>query len=198
MDFLALRLKLQRYSLTLPVDAFRCVAFWLCALLLHQFAFFLSKPPASSLQTRSAAAILLLILGVLPSSRRVTHLIRIFEQTRLPLLRWPFAFCALPERLERKLFNFFTPEIHHLARLQLIAKHLPPAQKILDLGGSCGGIPQGALLHMGYPHEPEEVVIVDLPPEMQFSSYKESTMSRPPPPAVHQPKWNPITVSSRT
>ena len=143
MDSNALKLKLQRYALTLPVDD-------------------------------------------VPSNSRRTELIRIFERTQLPLSRWPLAFCSLPEKAERKLHNFFTPEIHHQARLQLIAQHLPPAQRILDLGGSCGGIPQGALLNMGYLHEPDEVVIVDLSPQMQFSSYRDSTLSRPPPAAVHQ------------
>lgn len=185
MDFNALKQKLQRYAVTLPVDAFCCLLFWMLALFFDPRALFRNNPPSGSLQTRIASAVLLLILGAFPSRRRITELVRIFEHSRLPIFRWPFSFCSLPEKAERKLLNFFTPEIHHKARLQVIAKHLPPAQRILDLGGSCGGIPQGALLHMGYPHEPEEVVIVDLPPEIQFSSYKESTLSRPPLPAVH-------------
>jgi SAM-dependent methyltransferase len=52
----------------------------------------------------------------------------------------------------------------HQTRMQLFQQYLPPARRILDLGGAAHNHAQGALLLMGYPHRPEEIVIVDLPP----------------------------------
>ncbi len=52
----------------------------------------------------------------------------------------------------------------HQARMMLVQNYLPAAQYIVDLGGAAPGHPEGALLAMGYPHQPREIVIVDLPP----------------------------------
>jgi ubiquinone/menaquinone biosynthesis C-methylase UbiE len=49
----------------------------------------------------------------------------------------------------------------HQARMMLIQKHLPKAQFILDLGGTADDHPEGALLVMGYPYKPAEIIIVD-------------------------------------
>lgn len=57
----------------------------------------------------------------------------------------------------------------HEVRMQLIRTHLPPAATIVDLGGAAVDHPQGALLAMGYPYRPEELWIVDLPPEKRFT-----------------------------
>lgn len=58
----------------------------------------------------------------------------------------------------------------HEARSNLIKTLLPPAKRILDLGGAAAFDNRGALLIMGYPHKPEEIVIVDLPPGMRVAS----------------------------
>jgi SAM-dependent methyltransferase len=55
-------------------------------------------------------------------------------------------------------------EAHHQARCDLIQRFLPPAKRILDLGGGCSFSDAGALLALGYPHEPELVTIIDFPP----------------------------------
>jgi SAM-dependent methyltransferase len=44
-----------------------------------------------------------------------------------------------------------------------VQEYLPPAQRILDLGGAVDHHPEGSLLAMGYRHKPKEVFIVDLP-----------------------------------
>ncbi len=52
----------------------------------------------------------------------------------------------------------------HQSRMLLFQQHLPPARRIVDLGGAAENHPQGALLAMGYPHHPDTVIIIDLPP----------------------------------
>lgn len=56
----------------------------------------------------------------------------------------------------------------HQMRMVLFSQLLPPAQRVLDLGGAAHNQPAGALLAMGYPHCPDEIVIVDLPPEARI------------------------------
>ena len=50
---------------------------------------------------------------------------------------------------------------------------LPPARRILDLGGTALGVPSGALLSMGYPYPFDELVIVDLPSDERNELYRE-------------------------
>lgn len=54
--------------------------------------------------------------------------------------------------------------LHH-SRAQLVREALPAARVIVDLGGGSTDSPEGALLGMGYPHTPERIWIIDLPPE---------------------------------
>jgi SAM-dependent methyltransferase len=56
------------------------------------------------------------------------------------------------------------PEALHRARELLIQQCLPPASLIVDLGGAAHEAPEGALLAMGYPHHPQKIIIIDLPP----------------------------------
>ena len=49
----------------------------------------------------------------------------------------------------------------HQARMMLIRTHLPMARVIVDLGGTAEGHLEGALLVMGYPYRPSEIIIVD-------------------------------------
>ncbi len=58
--------------------------------------------------------------------------------------------------------GIFPSRLHQL-RQQLVAR-LPAAQNILDLGGASGSSEIGALLQMGYPHKPQTLDIIDLPP----------------------------------
>ncbi|UCF93856.1 MAG: methyltransferase domain-containing protein [Desulfobacterales bacterium] len=58
------------------------------------------------------------------------------------------------------LLNFI-----HSERCELV-RNLPEARFIVDLGGSAPNNPYGALLGMGYPHEFEQLLIVDLPAGM--------------------------------
>jgi SAM-dependent methyltransferase len=59
----------------------------------------------------------------------------------------------------------------HAARVQLI-QGLPKAAVIVDLGGSCSGRPEGALVVMGYPHSFESLTILELPSDDRHTIYK--------------------------
>jgi hypothetical protein len=56
--------------------------------------------------------------------------------------------------------------LHH-AR-QAWVRQLPPARRILDIGGSSPAIPEGALIELGYTHRPQQLIIFDKPPHEQF------------------------------
>jgi SAM-dependent methyltransferase len=51
-------------------------------------------------------------------------------------------------------------------------RSLPPARRILDLGGTCLGDDRGALVAMGYPYEFEELVIIELPEGERHELYR--------------------------
>ncbi|HXQ90448.1 MAG TPA: methyltransferase domain-containing protein [Acidimicrobiales bacterium] len=61
----------------------------------------------------------------------------------------------------------------HFSR-SLFVRSLPPARRILDLGGTALGSDKGALVLMGYPYAFDEVIVVDLPPDDRNAIYKES------------------------
>ncbi len=51
-------------------------------------------------------------------------------------------------------------------------RSLPRAPRIVDLGGSCQGSSQGAMVEMGYPYRFERLTIVDLPSEERHELYR--------------------------
>ena len=59
-------------------------------------------------------------------------------------------------------------EVMHRTRMQFVQQCLPAAKVIVDLGGAANQYDAGALLMLGYPHHPETIYIVDLPPEARF------------------------------
>ena len=61
----------------------------------------------------------------------------------------------------------------HLSRCEFIIG-LPPARRIVDLGGAHTANPWGAMVLLGYPYEFEELVIVDLPSDDRHDLYKSS------------------------
>lgn len=77
------------------------------------------------------------------------------------------ALVASPEYKERQFRREPFGNLLHRAR-QEWAQQLPPAQRILDIGGSSPTVPEGALTELGYPHRPKRLTIFDLPPEQQF------------------------------
>lgn len=59
----------------------------------------------------------------------------------------------------------------HWSRAAFV-KSLPPAKRILDLGGSWKWNREGGLVALGYPYRADRVTIVDLPPDDRYESYR--------------------------
>jgi SAM-dependent methyltransferase len=59
----------------------------------------------------------------------------------------------------------------HVSRSDFVMG-LPRAARILDLGGTHQGLPDGALVHLGYPYPFERLVVVDLPVEERDEIYQ--------------------------
>jgi SAM-dependent methyltransferase len=68
----------------------------------------------------------------------------------------------------------------HSSRLQLVAQ-LPRADILVDLGGTCLGRPEGALVAMGYPYPFHSLTVVDLPPEQRHPRYTDQAVTYPDP-----------------
>lgn len=98
------------------------------------------------------------------------------ERRSLSAWALPVSFLRIPPRLERRWLGENALKSLHLARKRLVAEHLPPAKRILDLGGAVDIHPEGALLAMGYPHRPTEVDIVDLPDDQRFHKKGEASL----------------------
>jgi ubiquinone/menaquinone biosynthesis C-methylase UbiE len=58
----------------------------------------------------------------------------------------------------------------HASRCEFIIG-LPPARRIIDLGGGHSSDARGALVVLGYPYEFDELVVVDLPPDDRHPTY---------------------------
>ncbi len=59
------------------------------------------------------------------------------------------------------------PDMVHKAR-QAWAATLEPFDRVLDIGGSSGNIPEGAMIELGYRHRPREIAIFDKPEDEQY------------------------------
>ncbi|HXZ62002.1 MAG TPA: methyltransferase domain-containing protein [Acidimicrobiales bacterium] len=66
----------------------------------------------------------------------------------------------------------------HVSRSEFVAG-LPRAGRILDLGGTHQGLPDGALVHLGYPYPFERLVVVDLPVEERHAIYQGGSSGAP-------------------
>ncbi len=75
--------------------------------------------------------------------------------------------CELISRAEE-----FHLQLIHRARILMVNRLLPPAARILDLGGA-----NAPLYHMGYQHLFQELVMVDLPKEDRHEMYKDIDIS---------------------
>ena len=66
----------------------------------------------------------------------------------------------------------------HVSRSEFVTG-LPPARRILDLGGTHQGFADGALVHLGYPYPFEKLVVVDLPVEERDEIYQGGSSGAP-------------------
>ena len=65
----------------------------------------------------------------------------------------------------------FGPSLHY--GRGVFVRSLPPARRILDIGGAAVGDPCGGLVLMGYPYRFDELVVVDLPSEDRHAIYRD-------------------------
>jgi len=65
----------------------------------------------------------------------------------------------------------------HVSRSHFV-RGLPPARRILDLGGTDQADDRGALVSLGYPYRFDRLVVVDLPPDERHALYRRSTPGR--------------------
>lgn len=64
------------------------------------------------------------------------------------------------------------PQSLHFSRCMFV-RSLPKGRRILDLGGTALGAPEGAMVIMGYPYQFDELIVVDLPPQDRGEGYQE-------------------------
>lgn len=154
MDFAVSLAKLKRYLKHYPADAPAI------AQLLAQGRS-LGWPVLSP---RGLEQIFLAVHRRRPDARELGFYLEQVDRLRLGPHQVLMSFLMMPAGLERHLYGSTITDAHHLARLKLI-KHLPPARRIVDLGGACIQDPRGSLLYMGYAPEPEQIDILDLAPD---------------------------------
>ena len=75
----------------------------------------------------------------------------------------------------------------HWARVRLVRTLLPRADVIVDLGGA-----NGSLYDMNYPYSFKRMIVVDLPPELRHSMYKDIPMQE------HMTPQGPIQILMRS
>jgi hypothetical protein len=161
--------KIIRYGILFPLDLLRSFPFLISC-------FFLPTTNPILLAKR----LLILFLYKKPTEERVNQLSEILKKSNGCNWKCVLSFFMFPESIETRIFQGWNNLLsHHHARCFLVQNHLPSAKIIIDLGGSGAGVPGGGLLHMGYPHKPEKIVIVDLPPDVQFWKHT------PPLPGAH-------------
>jgi SAM-dependent methyltransferase len=166
--------KLFRYSVLFPLDLLRALPAFLAAIVLWPARFFIDNVQSARLTAR---VVLVLFLWRRPQSEIIDSLADTIKRAKIGVFRSVMGFFQWPYSLERRALGIHTVDAHHRARLLLVQKELPPASIILDLGGSSGGIPEGGLLNMGYPHSPSSVTLVDLPPDAQFWKHDAPTVA---------------------
>jgi len=93
---------------------------------------------------------------------------RMTRQDLALALRGSEEFCNTP-RFSAKTFG----NSIHTGRCRFV-RSLPPARRIVDLGGTHLGRDIGAMVALGYPYPFDELVIVDLPPEARHAIYRSS------------------------
>ena len=74
------------------------------------------------------------------------------------------------EFAESRLYSDLSTSLHE-SRGRFV-RGLPRAQRIVDIGGSCQGSSDGAMVEIGYPYRFDRLTIVDLPSPERHELYK--------------------------
>lgn len=107
------------------------------------------------------------LIGASPSAPEEAFYLDVWQRRNLSPHHILASFLMIPGRVEMALYGTTGIHSHHQARLTLVQQKLPPAPRILDLGGSAAESAKGSLLAMGYSHPVQELHIIDLPPEQR-------------------------------
>jgi len=75
-------------------------------------------------------------------------------------------------------FGIDLVSIAHRSRQEWI-RTVPSFRRVLDIGGSSANIPEGTLIELGYPHRPQRIDILDLPPDQQYWGKPKYDQSKP-------------------
>ena len=75
------------------------------------------------------------------------------------------------EEFANRQFSTLGPSIHY--GRGAFVRSLPPARRVLDLGGSSHTNAAGGLFGFGYPYEFDEMIVVDLPSDERHELYRD-------------------------
>jgi len=113
-----------------------------------------------------------IVLNREPTEQETRDVLPLIEQDALPRME-------LVKRLEGSVEHRFgvpfekttLPHSLHMSRCEFIVG-LPPAHRILDIGGGDVNHPEGALVAMGYPYRFDALTIIDLPADERHPMYR--------------------------
>jgi SAM-dependent methyltransferase len=113
-----------------------------------------------------------IVLNREPTEQEVRDVLPLIEQGQLPR-------DELVKRLQGSVEHRFgvpfekttLPHSLHMSRCEFIVG-LPPARRILDIGGGDVNHPEGALVAMGYPYPFAALTIIDLPSDERHPMYR--------------------------
>lgn len=114
------------------------------------------------------------VLGRSPTQEEVAEWVSHIQHQKRARTSLVWALLTSPEFIRLNLHRNLpintavVAETLHATRCQLVQSELPPAAEIVDLGGACSWSLEGALLAMGYPHHPQRITIIDLPPNRRM------------------------------
>jgi SAM-dependent methyltransferase len=111
-----------------------------------------------------------LVLGREPDRGGTQYWLSRLRSGELSHDRFAESLRASEEYFTRAGFTMLDQSLHR-SRCQFI-RGLPPARRILDLGGTHQAKDEGAFVAMGYPYRFEELVVVDLPDEERHELYR--------------------------
>jgi SAM-dependent methyltransferase len=110
------------------------------------------------------------LLGRAPDEHGRRHFLGRLEKRAISRELFLDALVESQEFARSRLHSELGTSIHE-SRSRFV-KGLPPARRIVDIGGSCQGSRKGAMVELGYPYDFELLTIVDLPDRERHELYR--------------------------